>query len=1245
MAGKNTVMKTKEELTQEIQKLHRYIVQLQKSDLRCHQWIDSIADPVLIFDQMTHLFLDCNQAAIDRYGYSLDELRTMTPHQLHPPEEMESAEAFIERLETPSLHRYTHVTKEGQHVPVEIHTSDTLYRGQSAWISVVRDLSKCREAVASSQENQEKYRAILENIEEGYYEMSPSGDIKLFNESLCHTFGYPANELAGMNYRQLMDDANVQQATEAFDHVQQTNKAVKASGWEISTKTGTKRIIAISISPMCDATGELLGFRGIVRDITDRKQAEVQYEKLLDALEHRTNLLHTAAEVSQAASSILKPEALFPQVVDLVRERFDLYYVGLFLVDHAGKWTEEPGRWAVLRAGTGEAGQQLLKQDHKLELGGNSTVSWAIAHKKARAVSFDDALPTETRSELALPLVDRDHPIGALLIQSTQPSAFSDEDVAALQTMANQLANAITNAHLYDAVNRELAEHKRMEKALRLSEERHRTLIENANEAIFVAQDGELKFVNPQLTEILGFSAETLTTGPFTQFIHPDDREMVQRRHVERLQGQDTPSPYTFRVVDRDERVKWVELNAVAITWENEAATLNFMTDVTGRVQSREEQARAQEALRESEASFQRIVSSITDIVYSVDGETGEFTYLSPSFEKVLGYTMEDIREMGGRRAFLSQVIEGDAFAQQERQFEALKGRSSEQVPTWEGWWRCKDGSRICLEDRSIPIYEDEQLISTDGILRDITERKQAEQALQESETRLRTIVNSLQIGIAIIDAETHQIVDVNPVAADMIQLPEEEIVGHICHQFICPAAENNCPITDHGQQVDESERVLINADGESLPILKTVTPIDLNGQPHLIESFFDITDRQQAEEALRKAHQELAQYTDNLERRTAQLQVGAEVAREAAAILDVQQLLDTVVRLISDRFGFYHAGVFLIDDPGEYAVLRAASSEGGQRMLARSHKLRVGKVGIVGHVAKSGEPRIALDVGEDAVFFDNPDLPDTHSEMGLPLKIRGQIIGVLDVQDTREAAFTEDDVAVLQTLADQLAVALDNARLVERAETQLRELSILYGEYSATTWADLVSQKRSLDYVYDRVDVRETKQIPIPALDQALARGEVIAHIEHQTSEKILAAPLKLHDQIIGSIGIQENNGGQGWSSDEIALIEAVSEQVALALENAQHFAETQKSAQQMRILNEMGQALTTRLNVDGVIAETYWGASRLLDTTNFYIALYDPDADTISFPLSVEEGIQADWPSRQAGGGLTEYIIRHRT
>ena len=185
-------------------------------------------------------------------------------------------------------------------------------------------------------------------------------------------------------------------------------------------------------------------------------------------MEHRTGQLLIAAKVSRAASTILEPDELCQQVVDMVRDRFDLYYVSLFLVD-------EKGEWATLYAGTGEAGRVMLQAEHRLQVGSTSMIGWCIANQKARialdvgsdAVRFDNPLLPDTRSELALPLISRTQVIGALGIQSNKEAAFSQEDITIFQAMADQVANAISNARLYDQLERELAERKRVEKEIR----------------------------------------------------------------------------------------------------------------------------------------------------------------------------------------------------------------------------------------------------------------------------------------------------------------------------------------------------------------------------------------------------------------------------------------------------------------------------------------------------------------------------------------------------------------------------------------------------------------------------------------------------------------------------------------------------------------------------------------------------------------------------------------------------------
>jgi hypothetical protein len=164
--------------------------------------------------------------------------------------------------------------------------------------------------------------------------------------------------------------------------------------------------------------------------------------------------------------------------------------------------------------------------------------------------------------------------------------------------------------------------------------------------------------------------------------------------------------------------------------------------------------------------------------------------------------------------------------------------------------------------------------------------------------------------------------------------------------------------------------------------------------------------------------------------RRVEQLKAVSDVASAIASVQDLDELLGRVTQLISSRFHCYHSGIFLIDAGRKYAELRGANSEGGLRMLARQHRLRMDGSGIVANVASTGHPRITREVSEDAFFLKNPDLPDTRSEMSLPLMVGDKIIGVLDVQSTEPNAFGQEDIDVLLTLANQVAIAMENARL-----------------------------------------------------------------------------------------------------------------------------------------------------------------------------------------------------------------------
>jgi len=318
---------------------------------------------------------------------------------------------------------------------------------------------------------------------------------------------------------------------------------------------------------------------------------------------------------------------------------------------------------------------------------------------------------------------------------------------------------------------------------------------------------------------------------------------------------------------------------------------------------------------------------------------------------------------------------------------------------------------------------------------------------------------------------------------------------------------------------------------------------------------------------------EQVARRTAELARRTAQLEAAATVAREAAEIRDLDTLLNETVRLISDRFGFYHAGIFLLDERGEYAVLQAASSEGGRRMLARGHRLAVGKVGIVGTVAGTGKPRIALDVGADAVFFDNPDLPLTRSEMALPLKVGERVIGVLDVQSEEPEAFTQEDVAVLQAMADQIALAVENARTLEQMQRTLRELERATGEYTREAWRTVQRARRWVGRRYRRL-VAEPAEEPTEEARRALSEGRSVLQPLHEEGDgrvvgTRLAVPMKLRGRVIGVLNLRF--AAPEVPPETVQMVEAIADRLTLALENARLLEETRRHAERDRMIAEI--------------------------------------------------------------------------
>jgi GAF domain-containing protein len=338
-----------------------------------------------------------------------------------------------------------------------------------------------------------------------------------------------------------------------------------------------------------------------------------------------------------------------------------------------------------------------------------------------------------------------------------------------------------------------------------------------------------------------------------------------------------------------------------------------------------------------------------------------------------------------------------------------------------------------------------------------------------------------------------------------------------------------------------------------------------------------------------------VAERTSTIERRTRQIVTGAEVARAASAEIDPNELLRRAVNLIQERFELYYVGAFLVDETGRYAVLQAGTGEPGRIMLEARHRLEIGGNSMIGRAISERQPRLALDVGAEAIRFNKPVLPDTRSEMALPLIARDRLLGALTIQSKQPEAFSPEDIVSLQSMTDLIAIALDNNRLVQETKKALDEVTTLHRRYLTQAWTAFAQaqaeagQEPTYSYTKDS-GLERGAPIQLPGVEEVVNDQRMA--ITTTDSGAVVTAPMKIRDQIIGALAVETGDPDHVWDEDQLALIEAAAEQTALAIENARLIEEAQTALAGARRLATREQAVNLisgkirRLpNVDSVL------------------------------------------------------------
>jgi PAS domain S-box-containing protein len=881
-------------------------------------------------------------------------------------------------------------------------------------------------------ESEEKYRTILENIEDGYYEVDLPGNFTFFNDSLCRMLGYSRDEMIGMGNHQYTDQENRKKLFQAFNQVFRTGEPIKGFDWEIMRKDGAKRFGEISISLIKDSTGQPIGFRGIARDITERKRAEEmlreseeKYRNLVDNAPigiYKTDLKGNILFANQSLSKMFEfdfPEQMISDglfsryknpndreiLIGILREKGKVTNHEIEVLTKSGKslnvllsatfeegilsgmikditerkqaeeeLSTEKQKFQTLseqapfglmminkdgvfkyinpkfkqlfgydlsdvpngktwfrkaypdptyrhhvisdwlndleRTESGEKRSRVYRATCKdgtekivnfisvqLEKGENLVACEDITERKRaeeeirRTLSLLNATLESTADGILV--VDRagriesfnrkfvqmwhipksiiasqddDRALAFVLDQLKDPEGFfskvkdlynqpeaesfdllefkdgrvferysqpqwigehsvgrvwsfrdvserwrAEEALRESEEKYRELADFLpemvfetdqtgkllfanrrafetfgytkedfdgglglfemvvpedrervtrnieilfkegkVTGNEYTALRKDgttfpvlaspnliirddkpvgirgiaidITERKQAEEALKTSEEKYRLLVENAGEAIFVAQDGMLKFANRNTTEMIGYSKEELTSKPFMEFIHPDDRGLVLDRHLKRLEGHGLPSVYPFRIVKKSGNVKWVELNAVLINWEGRPATLNFLSDITERKE-------AEEALQESEKKFRVLTETAASGIFIHQGD--KFVYVNPASEAMTGYSREELLTMDFWDLVhpdFRELVRQRAQARQEGK--SVPSRYELKIITKNGEERWVDLAVGMINFQGKPA-----ILGTDF---DITERKRAEEEMRALEEQLR---------------------------------------------------------------------------------------------------------------------------------------------------------------------------------------------------------------------------------------------------------------------------------------------------------------------------------------------------------------------------------------------------------------------------------------------------------------------------------------------------------------------------
>ncbi len=936
--------------------------------------------------------------------------------------------------------------------------------------------------------------------------------------------------------------------------------------------------------------------------------------------------LQTAAEVAAAATSILELDRLLPLVVDLIRDRFGLYYVGIFLLEEQP--SPEGERYATLVAATGRAGQRMMEAGYKMRVGGDSMVGWCMARGRARialdvgkdAVRFDNPYLPDTRSEMALPLLSRGQVIGAMTIQSTLPAAFTEDDIIALQTMADQLANAIQNARLFEERERRITE-------LSIINEIGRAM------SATLTMDALLEVVHLQVSRLFD------TTNFYIALYEEGSEYWRSAFHIER--GEQQP-----------------------------LARYSIKSGLTGYI------------IRHRRPLLFRSSQEVTAFL-----EEQGIPLLGEMARSWLGVPLLVANKLVGVMAI--QSYEQDHLY--DEQDLALFSTIAAQVAT------ALENARL-FQERERQIVELEIL---DQIRQAISQQLELDQVLETVYEQVRRIMPADAFFLALYDART-----------DLVTYPLVYDQGRRYEMPSVPLA----PTGHLARVLKTKEPVLLNRTAEELATfeLRPEQAIGDVEKPSASLLFVPLSTGRQITGVMSAQSYRLNAYDERhvallqaiadqtaiaIERaslfeevrsRAEELAVLNEIGQTISSVLDLDALLHRIVDTIKERFGHYFVGILLLE--GDELVFRSGSIVGdsGVRWERGDLRLALDGYGLNVAAATSGRPVLVNDVSRDERYGTVEGLEPVKAELDVPITVKGRVIGTLTVQSDHVHAFSQNDVAVMQALASQAGVAIENARLFEQAQRRAKEQATL------RKITEIISTARDMQSLLDEALDQTLEALGLDAglvalysqekrglvlvthrgLPQALSRslqeqgfeGTLCAYV-YQTGETVSlhdlreGSPVNMEKAIelglLAYLGTPIGVKGQRWGimcffhrsprsihTAEIALLRAIGDQVGLGIENVRLLEETQAALAESEALYQATRAISEPLGLEPLTESLVEAACRLTNARHGAVLTLDPESGK---PMHFKTyGVDLEkFPIRRLpkGEGLLGLVLAGRT